>query len=145
MHDDDLDELVSELNRGAPLAERSRVTAADTTTIESWLAVVRHRDASDLLLVAGTPPTMRAAGKLVRITQDVLTSDEIEAAVIPLVTQRLQERYRDGEAIDLAFKLAGRGRFRMNLHRERGRTAATIRALPTKIPRLTDLRFTHDI
>ena len=33
----------------------------------------------------------------------------------------------------------------MNLHRERGRPAAAIRALPTRIPRVADLHFTHDI
>jgi twitching motility protein PilT len=33
----------------------------------------------------------------------------------------------------------------MNLHRERGRAAAAIRALPTRIPRVADLHFTHDI
>src|SRR5690606_31880858 len=39
----------------------------------------------------------------------------------------------------------GLGRFRMNLHRERGRAAAAIRALPTRIPRLADLHFSHDV
>ena len=33
----------------------------------------------------------------------------------------------------------------MNFHRERGRAAAAIRALPLRIPRLADLQFTHDI
>jgi twitching motility protein PilT len=33
----------------------------------------------------------------------------------------------------------------MNLHRERGRAAATVRALPLRIPRLQDLHFSHDI
>src|SRR5207247_11354911 len=47
--------------------------------------------------------------------------------------------------IDLAFTVRGLGRFRMNYHRERGRAAAAIRALPLKIPRLADLQFTHDI
>jgi twitching motility protein PilT len=33
------------------------------------------------------------------------------------------------------------GRFRINLHRERGRAAAAIRALPTKVPRLSTLNL----
>ena len=45
----------------------------------------------------------------------------------------------------VGFTLKGLGRFRMNLHRERGRPAAAIRALPTRIPRVADLHFTHDI
>jgi twitching motility protein PilT len=65
--------------------------------------------------------------------------------VAPLVPTRLFERHRGGESVDLAFSRPGLGRFRVNLHYERGRPAAAIRALPTTIPRLTHLNFTHDI
>jgi twitching motility protein PilT len=141
---DDLDRLVSELNLLTPA---TGVTHAGpgTAIIEAWLARVRDGEGSDLLLVAGAPPVMRAAGRLTRLSDEPLSSDEIETAAMPLVAPRLQERYRSGDAIDLAFRLGALGRFRMNLHRERGRAAAAIRALPTRIPRLADLRFSHDI
>jgi twitching motility protein PilT len=140
---DDLDRLVSELN----LLERQESVSShtDATAIESWLVRVREADGSDLLLVAGAPPVVRATGRLIRISDAPLASDEIEAAVFPVVSPRLQQRYRAGEAVDLAFKVGSLGRFRMNLHRERGHAAAAIRALPMRIPRLPDLRFSHDI
>ena len=139
---DHLDRLVSELN----LMERTgSTTGATTAALEGWLGRVRDADGSDLLLVAGSPPVMRAAGHLVRIADDPLGSEDIEAAVFPVVASRLQQRYRAGETVDLAFKLPGLGRFRMNVHRERGHAAAAIRALPMRIPRLADLHFSHDI
>jgi twitching motility protein PilT len=64
------------------------------------------------------------------------------SSVVPF---RLRERYRAGEAIDLAFTIRGFGRFRVNLHRERGHAAAAIRALPMRIPRIAELHFSHDI
>jgi twitching motility protein PilT len=140
---DDLDRLVSELNLLGPTGATS--SATDAATIESWLARVREADGSDLLLVAGSPPVVRAAGRLLRLSDEPLASEDIENAVFPVVAPRLQQRYRGGEAVDLAFKIGSLGRFRMNLHRERGRAAAAIRALPMRIPRLADLRFTHDI
>jgi twitching motility protein PilT len=143
---DDLDRLVSELNLTVTqTASRAAGDIADAGTIASWLGAVREADGSDLLLVAGAPPVVRAAGKLLRLSDDVLGSDDVELAVMPLVPRRLEERYRQGEAVDLAFKLPRLGRFRMNLHRERGRAAAAIRALPMRIPRIADLHFTHDI
>jgi twitching motility protein PilT len=140
---DDLDRLVSELN--LEVSPVRAAAAADQSVIEGWLARVREADGSDLLLVSGAPPTLRVAGRLVRASDAILDGEDIEAAVLPVVPVRLSDRFRSGAAVDLAFHLPGLGRFRMNLHRERGRTAAAIRALPLRVPRLPDLHFTHDI
>jgi twitching motility protein PilT len=141
---DDLDRLVSELNLLGPSDEVS--TDSDFRQLDAWLQHVRDEDGgSDLLLVAGSAPIVRAPGRLLRISAEPLGSEEIEQAVRGCVTRRLLERFRTGQAVDLAFTRPGLGRFRMNLHRERGRTAASIRALPLRIPRLTDLNFSHDI
>jgi twitching motility protein PilT len=150
---DDLDRLVTELNLLEPAdgdaAGRSSDRAfvdTDFARLDSWLERVRHEDGgSDLLLVAGSAPVVRAPGKLLRISTEPLGSEEIENAVRSCVGSRLLQRFRAGHAVDVAFRRPGLGRFRMNLHRERGRTAASIRALPLKIPRLADLHFSHDI
>jgi twitching motility protein PilT len=142
--DDDLDQLVSELNLTVT-TDRRGPELADTGTMSAWLRAVREADGSDLMLVTGVPPTVRAAGRLMPLTQTPLESEDVDAAALPFVPRRLATRYREGEAIDLAFALPGLGRFRMNLHRERGKPAAAIRALPMRIPRITDLHFTHDI
>ncbi len=147
--EDDLDALVSQLNSVAdPRASPSEPasTAASAATLIGWLRRVREANGSDLLLVAGVPPTVRGAnGKLSHASPTVLDGEDIEAAVLPVVPRRLEGKYRNGEAIDLAFKLPNLGRFRMNLHRERGRPASAIRALPLRIPRLAELHFSHDI
>ncbi len=88
---------------------------------------------------------MRAPGRLLRISADPLSGEDIEHAVRGCVSPRLLERYRSGQAVDLAFKRPALGRFRMNLHRERGSSAAAIRALPLRIPKLPELHFSHDI
>ena len=140
---DDLDRLVSELNL---LPSRAKQAEIDTSILEGWLGRVRSEPGgSDLLLAAGSPPVVRAPGRLIRLSADPLSGEEIENALRPCVLPRLLERYRAGAAVDLAFRVPGLGRFRMNLHRQRGHAAASIRALPLRIPRLPDLRFSHDI
>ena len=140
---DDLDKLVSELQLISQPS--SAPIASDNPDLADWLRQVREQDGSDLLLVASLPPLARIKGQMSRLTGDILSGEEIENAVSPVIPSRLRERYRDGEAIDVGFTLKGLGRFRMNLHRERGRPAAAIRALPSRIPRVADLHFTHDI
>ena len=141
--DDDLDHLASELNLVAP--QRLAEAPGTHRSLETWLRRLRELQGSDLLLVAGAPPVVRASGQLMAISELVLGNDDIVSAVTPVVPFRLQDVYKQGVAVDLAFTVRGLGRFRMNFHRERGRAAATIRALPLQIPPLADLRFTHDV
>jgi twitching motility protein PilT len=140
---DDLDRLVSELHQFAPAPLAP--LAGEPLDLADWLRQVRALDGSDLLLVSGLPPMARVKGHVSRLLGDALVAEDIDSAISPIVPSRLRERYRDGEAIDLAFTLNGLGRFRMNFHRERGRPAAAIRALPTRIPRVPDLHFSHDV
>lgn len=141
--DDDLDQLASELNLVAP--QRLAEAPGTHRSIESWLRRLRELQGSDLLLVTGAPPLVRASGRLLATSELLLGNDDIVSAVTPVVPFRLQDVYKQGMAVDLAFTVRGLGRFRMNFHRERGRAAAAIRALPLQIPQLADLRFTHDI
>ncbi|HEY3159416.1 MAG TPA: PilT/PilU family type 4a pilus ATPase [Vicinamibacterales bacterium] len=141
--DDDLDHLASELNLVAP--QRTAEAPGTHRSIESWLRRLRELEGSDLLLVTGAAPVMRAQGRLLPTSEVVLGADDITAAVAPIIPPRLLDAYQRGAAVDLAFTVRGLGRFRMNYHRERGRAAAAIRALPLRIPRLADLHFTHDI
>ena len=141
---DDLDRLVSELNLLGP--SEALPAEVDFAKLDGWLQRVRDEDGgSDLLLVAGSPPIVRAPGKLLRVSTEPLASEDIEHAVRGCLTPRLLQRYREGYAVDLAFSRPELGRFRMNFHRERGRAAASIRALPRKIPKVADLHFSHDI
>jgi twitching motility protein PilT len=141
--DDDLDHLASELNLVAP--QRTAEAPGTHRSIETWLRRLRELQGSDLLLVTGAPPIVRAQGRLLPTSELVLGTEDITSAIAPLVSSRLQDAYHRGAAIDLAFTVRGLGRFRMNYHRERGRAAAAIRALPLRIPKLADLHFPHDI
>lgn len=66
---------------------------------------------------------------------------EIEAALTSALTPHAARQYADGLISDSSYRVPGLGRFRINLHRERGRAAAAIRALPAKIPSIRDLHL----
>jgi twitching motility protein PilT len=130
---DDLDRLVSEL-------ESIRFDApAGSSRLESWLELVAQRDASDLLLVAGEPPALRVHGRIVRADSAPLDGDEIETLVLPEIGPHAQRAFREHGIADAARHVPGVGRFRINLHRERGRAAAAIRRLPRHVPALASL------
>jgi twitching motility protein PilT len=135
---DDLDELIRELN--ATTAElHVPAPSADTTRIERWLRTVAQQNGSDLLLVAGSPPALRIEGRVLPLEEGPLDGVDIEEAVLPALAPHARRIYRETGIADGSFRIQGVGRFRINLHRERGRAAAAVRLLPQRVPRLASL------
>jgi twitching motility protein PilT len=108
-------------------------------SLEHWLRELVSRGAADLFLVAGFAPAIRLNGVVAPMQEAPLEGEAIEAAVLPMLHPQALERYRTDGSADVSLRRAGLGRFRVNLHRERGRAAATIRALPSKPPLLSEL------
>jgi twitching motility protein PilT len=134
----ELNRLVRELNEGG------EPEPADTTATEQldvWLAALVTRNGSDLLLVAGAPPCVRVQGEVRKLEPSALDGADIEAAVLPALSRHGLESYRETGIADSSYRIEGTGRFRINIHRERGRAAAAIRALPTRVPGLQELHL----
>ena len=78
-----------------------------------------------MLLVAGTPPSLRVEGRIRPLADGPLDGVDVRggraAGRCRLHAQRM---YHDRGIADGSFRVAGLGRFRINLHRERGRAAA---------------------
>ena len=128
----------------APLAESDEArteSTQPTSRLDVWLSTLMTLAGSDLLLVPEAPASIRFDGVVRKIEPAVLDGPAIEAAVLPALTPRGQQLYREGQIADCSYRIDGLGRFRINLHRERGRAAAAIRALPSLVPALRDLHL----
>jgi len=135
---DDIDQLIAELHASGGAAAGG-AASGDTSRLERWLRVLADAGGSDLLLVAGAPPSIRVEGRVRPLTEGPLDGVEIEEAVLPALAPHARRIYRAALIADGSFRVQGLGRFRINLHRERGRAAAAVRALPSRVPRLASL------
>ena len=131
----DLDRLADELE------QINRDIVARGTGLEVLLRLMAERQASDLLLVAGEPPVFRVHGIVHRADAPLLDGEDIEQLVTPMLPAHAQRAFRDGGIADASIRLPEIGRFRVNLHFERGRAAAVIRMLPSVVPRLASLNL----
>jgi twitching motility protein PilT len=113
----------------------------DGAHLQGWLQQLVTQNGSDLLLVSDAPAAIRTEGVLSTIGESRLSGEEIEAAVLPALAAHAQEEYQQYGIADSSYRAEGLGRFRINLHRERGRAAATVRALPSKVPTLDELHL----
>lgn len=133
---DDIDRLILELNSSAVGGPRP----GDPSRLEAWLRLLAARNGSDLLLVAGAPPTIRVDGRVSPLPgEGPLDGVEIEDVVLPSLPAFARRLYPESPIVDASFRIAGLGRFRVNLHHERGRAAAAVRLLPQRVPRLATL------
>jgi twitching motility protein PilT len=155
--DPQLEALVRELNDSDAAANEERAVSAawapasvaEGNPLEKLLIEAAQRGASDLLLVAGVPPVFRIGGRLTRTAEAPLTNEEIHALLAGVVTAKVREKIDVDGAADFSLRLSRAAgdddrrawRFRVNVHRQRGTLAAAIRALPTEIPTLTQLRL----
>jgi twitching motility protein PilT len=113
----------------------------DTSQLNRWLATLISKRGSDLLLVPGAPPCVLVEGEAHRLDRQNLEGSEIEAAVLPALSSHALKIYRERQLADSSYRVDGIGRFRINLHSERGGPAAAIRALPSHVPVLSDLHL----
>ncbi len=118
---------------------------SDTQKLNQWLGQLISQGGSDLLLVAGVPPSIRVDGKLQRITTEPLNGAEIEAAILPALTPYALQVYQRALITDSSYAVKSLGRFRINLHHERGNAAAAVRALPQRVPSLAELRLPEEV
>lgn len=131
----DLDRLADELE------SLNRDIVARGTGLEVLLRLMAERQASDLLLVAGEPPVFRVHGVVHRADAALLDGEDVEQLVKPMLPAHAQRAFRDAGIADASIRLPQVGRFRVNLHFERGRAAAVIRMLPSVVPRLASLNL----
>jgi twitching motility protein PilT len=97
--------------------------------------------ASDLHLKVGAPPLLRVAGKIQSVKADPLGIDEIEPLLEPLLTADQQARVRRGLDVDMACSIAGVGRFRLSIFRQRGAVSAAVRRVRTDVPTFVELNL----
>ena len=115
--------------------------------IEGLLQGVRESKASDLHITAGMPPTLRISGQLVQMDKPKLTDEDTKVIAYQLLhevkqfTAVLEEQ---GE-VDFSYEVDTIGRFRVNVFKQRGSYAATLRAININIPTMEELGLPRDI
>ena len=117
----------------------------ENTKLNDLLGQLLARGGSDLLLVQGTAAAIRKNGEVEKLSDKLLDGGEIEGLVTGVLTPVAAAQYRSTQIADSSYRVSGLGRFRINLHRERGQAAATIRALPAKVPALEELGLPAEV
>ncbi|MGQ7349743.1 type IV pilus twitching motility protein PilT [Quadrisphaera oryzae] len=117
--------------------------AADDESVLDITAVLRAMlatGASDLHLTAGAPPTIRLHGGLRPLEGfEVLSGAVLQRSLFGMLTQKQRARFEEDLELDFAHSVPGRGRFRVNVYRQRESLGAAFRVIPAEIKPLDTL------
>ena len=152
-YDPELERIVRELNDKVELessasasalghaARREPLPSEAASSLDQLLRYASARSASDVILVAGSGLVLRKDGALLQGRGPVLTDEDIRSLILPLLTAGRQEELERERSLDFSFWREGIGRFRTNIHFQRGTVAVAIRLLPAEIPTLESLHL----
>ncbi len=109
--------------------------------IDDLLLEAVQRSASDLHLTEKLPPMIRMDGRLMRLNYEPLGAQDIQRLIYDILTDQQIQWFEKVRELDFSYTLHGVGRFRFNVYRQRGCVGAAMRAIPSRIPTLDDLRL----
>ncbi len=130
--------------RRAPPSPATAPTTAipASRSIDALHAILRAGVAagvSDLHLHSGAPPRWRLHGELVRQSDTPLPADRAGAMLRAALTDEQKAALDADGQIDLAYTLAGVGRFRASIYRQQRGLDGVFRVVPAQPPSLDEL------
>ena len=103
-------------------------------SVEEILSKAKESGASDVHITVGIPPKMRVNGKLITMEgAKLLPADTMEIA-IHVMNEKQRQHFEEYGEVDMSFAIAGEGRYRVNIYKQRGSIAMAFRLVDTDIP-----------
>ena len=110
--------------------------------IDDLLRRAAESKASDLHLKVGNHPYLRVDGLLTALTDVArITPEEMLSMAFSMMTNRQKQKFKETAELDMAYGVAGLGRFRVNVFQQRGNVGMVLRVIPTKIRTIEELEL----
>jgi twitching motility protein PilT len=110
--------------------------------VDDLLKIAVERGASDLHLKVGNHPVLRIDGQLHPLVElKRLMQENTIAMAFGMMTDAQKERFKKDNELDMAYSVAGLGRFRCNVFRQRGAVGIVMRVIPTQVKSIHELNL----
>ena len=125
----------------APPAPSPSPGTGQTFNFKAVLQQLVQRNASDLHLKVGRPPTLRLHGDLVPLDHPALRPEDLKGLAEQLMTPRQVKEFTENKECDFAIGVPGIGRFRCNVYQQRGSLCYAMRAIPYQARTIKELNL----
>jgi twitching motility protein PilT len=125
----------------APPAAPTPSTPGQMFNFKAVLQQLIQRNASDLHLKVGRPPTLRLHGDLLPLDHPALRPEDLKGLAEQLMTPRQVKEFTENKECDFAIGVPGIGRFRCNVYQQRGSLCFAMRAIPYQARTIKELNL----
>jgi twitching motility protein PilT len=109
--------------------------------IRELLQFMVQQNISDIHFKADCAPLIRLNGRLISTKKDVFTPDALKQLAYGLMTDAHKKRLEEEGELDLSYALDKVSRFRVNVYRQKGTLALSLRVIPWELKTFEDLHL----
>ena len=109
--------------------------------VNELLQVMIKKGISDIHFKSGASPLLRVNGRLTSAGLDIFSAKNIEELADSLMNPEQRKAFNADFELDFSHSIDDVSRFRINVYRQRGTTALTLRVVPLKVKTLEELNL----
>ncbi|HUE94713.1 PilT/PilU family type 4a pilus ATPase [Pseudomonas sp.] len=109
--------------------------------LSAMLKILSSQDGSDLYLSTGAPPCAKFNGVLKALSAEPLKAGEVAAIADAVMDNAQRDEFERELEMNLAISIAGVGRFRINIFKQRNEVSIVARNIKMEIPKFEDLKL----
>lgn len=113
--------------------------------IDELLKETIAREGSDLHYIAGDPPRIRIHGELMELRAEKLKAEKVAENLDAIMGDKARNELEQRDGTDLAYRIDGLARFRVNIMRHINGLGAVFRVIPSKALTLEELNMPEAI
>lgn len=113
--------------------------------IREILEQAKEQGASDIHIVVGKAPLIRVHGIIKELEAEKLMPHDAQQLIYSILNDEQQRKFEETKELDFSFGINNLGRYRANVHMQRGTVAAALRTISTEIPDIRKLGLPQSV
>ncbi len=106
---------------------------------QALLKLMVSREASDLFLTEGLPPSLKINGSIAQISEEPLTADQVKTLALSSMNEQQKNEFEKTLECNFAISPPDAGRFRVNVFQQKNHVGFVLRRIETEIPTFEEL------
>ncbi|MBT5558381.1 MAG: PilT/PilU family type 4a pilus ATPase [Proteobacteria bacterium] len=105
------------------------------------LQLMSKKDASDMFITVGIPPSLKVDGEILPINSEMLTPKDSRELAYSIMNEEQRRDFEESKECNFAIHPKKIGRFRVNVFVQQGSIGMVLRSITTVIPSVEELRL----